>query len=151
MTQSGAMSPDEFTRLQAEVAPRLWAWSALHLGPELRSTVDPEDVLQEVTCRAWRRLPEFDPLWARIQEAGIMVAMHSSDSGYADHASIWEGKQEFLPFKLNITFTSSTSLLKTCRGCSTRPSQQLQVRPGCDPRRCSPRLPGSCSQRRACE
>ena len=46
-------------------------------------------------------MPEFDPLWARIQEAGVMVAMHSSDSGYADLASIWEGKGEFLPFKPN--------------------------------------------------
>jgi predicted TIM-barrel fold metal-dependent hydrolase len=46
-------------------------------------------------------LPEFDPLWARIEEAGIMVAMHSSDSGYADLASIWQGKGEFLPFKPN--------------------------------------------------
>jgi predicted TIM-barrel fold metal-dependent hydrolase len=46
-------------------------------------------------------LPEFDPLWARIQEAGVLVAMHASDSGYADLSSIWEGKSEFLPFKLN--------------------------------------------------
>ena len=61
MTQSTVMAPDEFTRLQAEVAPRLWAWAALHLGPELRTTVDPEDVLQEVTCRAWRRVTQFDP------------------------------------------------------------------------------------------
>ena len=27
--------------------------------------------------------------------------MHSSDSGYADLASIWEGRTEFLPFKPN--------------------------------------------------
>ena len=46
-------------------------------------------------------LPEFDPFWARVQEAGVLVGMHSSDSGYADLASIWEGKTEFLPFKPN--------------------------------------------------
>lgn len=46
-------------------------------------------------------LPEFDPFWARVQEAGVMVGMHSSDSGYADLASIWEGRHEFLPFKPN--------------------------------------------------
>ena len=46
-------------------------------------------------------LPEFDPFWARVQEAGVLVGMHSSDSGYADLVSIWEGKTEFLPFKPN--------------------------------------------------
>jgi predicted TIM-barrel fold metal-dependent hydrolase len=46
-------------------------------------------------------LEEFDPFWARVQESGVFVGMHSSDSGYADLASIWEGKGEFLPFKPN--------------------------------------------------
>ena len=46
-------------------------------------------------------LPEFDPFWARVQEAGVLVGMHSSDSGYADLVSVWEGKTEFLPFKPN--------------------------------------------------
>lgn len=55
------MTTDEFTRLHAEVAPRLWAWASLHLGPELRASIDPEDVLQEVTFRAWRRAADFDP------------------------------------------------------------------------------------------
>jgi len=46
-------------------------------------------------------LPEFDPFWARVQEAGVLVGMHSSDSGYADLVSIWEGSTEFLPFQPN--------------------------------------------------
>ena len=46
-------------------------------------------------------LPEFDPFWARVQEAGVLVGMHASDSGYADLVSIWEGRTEFLPFKPN--------------------------------------------------
>ncbi len=46
-------------------------------------------------------LAEFDPLWARISEAGVLVGMHSSDSGYADLVSLWEGKTEFLPFAPN--------------------------------------------------
>ena len=46
-------------------------------------------------------LEEFDPFWARVQESGVFVGMHSSDSGYADLLSIWEGKGEFLPFKPN--------------------------------------------------
>jgi predicted TIM-barrel fold metal-dependent hydrolase len=44
---------------------------------------------------------EFDPLWARIQEAGVLVTMHASDSGYADVAGMWEGRGEFEPFKPN--------------------------------------------------
>ena len=36
-------------------------------------------------------LPEFDPFWARIGESGLLVALHSSDSGYQRYASEWEG------------------------------------------------------------
>jgi predicted TIM-barrel fold metal-dependent hydrolase len=43
-------------------------------------------------------LPEFDPIWARLEEAGVLVAFHSSDSGYADMANRWENSSEFLPF-----------------------------------------------------
>jgi predicted TIM-barrel fold metal-dependent hydrolase len=47
-------------------------------------------------------LPEFDPFWKRVEQAGILVAMHSSDSGYARYASEWEGnRNEMLPFKPN--------------------------------------------------
>ena len=45
-------------------------------------------------------LPEFDPFWKRVSELGILVAMHSSDSGYSRYASEWEGSTtEHLPFK----------------------------------------------------
>ena len=45
-------------------------------------------------------LPEFDPFWARVAEAGISVGMHASDSGYDKHAAAWEGGGEFLPFEM---------------------------------------------------
>ncbi|MGO9029943.1 MAG: amidohydrolase family protein [Acidimicrobiales bacterium] len=44
-------------------------------------------------------LPEFDPIWERIQEAGLLVAMHASDSGYNQIANWWEHDSEFLPFQ----------------------------------------------------
>ncbi|MGI8329460.1 amidohydrolase family protein [Actinomadura scrupuli] len=45
-------------------------------------------------------LPEFDPFWRRVVEHGVLVAMHSSDSGYARYTSDWEGGgKEMLPFK----------------------------------------------------
>jgi predicted TIM-barrel fold metal-dependent hydrolase len=45
-------------------------------------------------------LPEFDPFWARVQDAGILVAMHASDSGYQKYINTWEGRNtEFTAFK----------------------------------------------------
>ena len=46
-------------------------------------------------------MPEFDPFWARVAEAGISVGMHASDSGYDRHAAEWEGGSEFLPFEMS--------------------------------------------------
>jgi predicted TIM-barrel fold metal-dependent hydrolase len=47
-------------------------------------------------------LPEFDPFWRRCVEHGVLVAMHSSDSGYARYSADWEGSgREMLPFVAN--------------------------------------------------
>jgi predicted TIM-barrel fold metal-dependent hydrolase len=44
-------------------------------------------------------LPEFDPLWEKVVEHDLLVAMHSSDSGYDRHQNEWMGNdQEMLPF-----------------------------------------------------
>jgi predicted TIM-barrel fold metal-dependent hydrolase len=44
-------------------------------------------------------LREFDPFWERVVEAGVLVAMHSSDSGYERYTNEWMGStSEFLPF-----------------------------------------------------
>jgi predicted TIM-barrel fold metal-dependent hydrolase len=42
---------------------------------------------------------EFDPFWQACVAAGIPVAMHASDSGYAELLSSWEPAKEFLPFR----------------------------------------------------
>jgi len=43
--------------------------------------------------------PEFDPFWARVQEAGIFVSFHASDSGYDRYVRMWEGgRNEALGF-----------------------------------------------------
>ena len=45
-------------------------------------------------------LPEFDPFWQKVVEADVLVAMHSSDSGYERHVNEWLGNdREYLPFK----------------------------------------------------
>lgn len=38
-------------------------------------------------------LPEFDPYWARVQEAGIVTLIHASDTGYTRYFNEWEGTQ----------------------------------------------------------
>ena len=54
--------------------------------PGYRSTRSPGD-------------PEFDPFWARVQEAGIFVSFHASDSGYDRYVRMWEGgRNEALGF-----------------------------------------------------
>jgi predicted TIM-barrel fold metal-dependent hydrolase len=42
---------------------------------------------------------EFDPFWKRVADSGVLVSMHSSDSGYARYQSDWTGVTEMLPFK----------------------------------------------------
>jgi len=45
-------------------------------------------------------LPEFDPFWQRVVEHDILVAMHSSDSGYERYTNDWLGSDsEMLPFE----------------------------------------------------
>lgn len=46
-------------------------------------------------------LPEFDPFWKRVEEAGLIVGMHASDSGYTRYLNEWEGVRdgEFFPFR----------------------------------------------------
>ena len=55
-------------------------------------------------------LPEFDPVWARVQEADIVVGMHASDSGYQRYLNEWEGVRddEFTPFSGGGAFAAIT-------------------------------------------
>lgn len=42
--------------------------------------------------------PMFDPVWARIDEARVPVAMHLGDSGYQRLAAAWGEAEDFEPF-----------------------------------------------------
>ena len=45
-------------------------------------------------------VPEFDPFWRKVVEHDVLVAMHSSDSGYERYANDWMGGgSEMLPFQ----------------------------------------------------
>jgi predicted TIM-barrel fold metal-dependent hydrolase len=48
-------------------------------------------------------LDEFDPFWARIEEAGPLVNLHASDSGYQRYLNTWEGGAgEYVAFRAKI-------------------------------------------------
>ena len=48
-------------------------------------------------------LPDSDPFWARVQEAGIPVMMHASNSGYQRYANEWSGaEREMRPFEQDL-------------------------------------------------
>jgi predicted TIM-barrel fold metal-dependent hydrolase len=36
-------------------------------------------------------LPEFDPYWELVQESGILVVLHASDTGYMRYVNEWNG------------------------------------------------------------
>jgi predicted TIM-barrel fold metal-dependent hydrolase len=45
-------------------------------------------------------MKEFDPFWGQVNEAGIFVYFHASDSGYDRFNQYWtNGSAEFLPFQ----------------------------------------------------
>jgi predicted TIM-barrel fold metal-dependent hydrolase len=47
-------------------------------------------------------LPEFDPVWEKIVEHDLLVALHSSDSGYEKYNQDWTGRSdEYEPFVMN--------------------------------------------------
>jgi len=50
-----------FAELYERIAPALYAWACLRIRPSMRANVDPEDLVQEVWCRAWKAFDEFDP------------------------------------------------------------------------------------------
>lgn len=53
-------------------------------------------------------LPEFDPYWEIVQDAGLLVVLHGSDSGYTRYTNEWEGAgAEMLPFAQQAPFTKA--------------------------------------------
>jgi len=44
-------------------------------------------------------LPEFDDYWRLVEDSGVLVVLHASDSGYVRYTNEWEGAtSETLPF-----------------------------------------------------
>ena len=54
-------SPAAFSRLYETHAPALHLWATFRIRPALRGRIDPEDVVQETWCRAFRLIPKYPP------------------------------------------------------------------------------------------
>lgn len=50
-----------FGELYERIAPSLYTWADIRIRPELRPWIDPQDVVQEVWCRAWTIFAGYDP------------------------------------------------------------------------------------------
>jgi RNA polymerase sigma-70 factor (ECF subfamily) len=77
-----------FAELYERIAPALFAWACLRIRPAMRGRVDPEDLVQEVWCRAWKAFPDFDPeqasfrLWVfRIAKNVMLEAFRKDQRG----------------------------------------------------------------------
>ena len=50
-----------FGELYERIAPSLYTWAEIRIRPDVRQWLDPQDVVQEVWCRAWKVFDGFDP------------------------------------------------------------------------------------------
>ncbi len=72
--------------------------------------------------------PRYDPFWARVAEAGVVVAFHSGDAGYGRFAELWGEPAEMEGFRLNpfkAVITADRPIADTvtalvCQGVFTR-------------------------------
>jgi RNA polymerase sigma-70 factor (ECF subfamily) len=54
-------SDESFETRYERVAPALYSWAALTVGPALRARIDPQDLVQEASARAFEGFATFDP------------------------------------------------------------------------------------------
>lgn len=85
---------ESFRVLYERLAPALHVWGELRIRDDLRAQIDPQDLVQEVWCRAWRSLPDFQPdaapfrYWVfRIAKNVLLEAMRRKRSSAAGSGS----------------------------------------------------------------
>jgi RNA polymerase sigma factor (sigma-70 family) len=78
---------EQFNALYERLAPALYTWAELRIGPRLRAWLEPADLVQEVWLRALRGFGSFDPAttsfryWAfRIAKNALLEALRKSES-----------------------------------------------------------------------
>src|SRR5688572_3025231 len=71
-----------FEHLYRRVAPSVFAWAKLRLRPPVKNVLEPEDVVEEVWCRALDSLHTFDPARASFRTWVFAIANHVLLKGY---------------------------------------------------------------------
>jgi RNA polymerase sigma-70 factor, ECF subfamily len=72
----------QFEHLYRRVAPSVFAWARLRLRPPVKNVLEPEDVVEEVWCRALDSLNTFDPARASFRTWIFAIANHVLLKGY---------------------------------------------------------------------
>lgn len=85
--EAHAGDAQRFGQLYERIAPSLYTWADIRIRPELRPWIDPQDVVQEVWCRAWKIFASFDPAttsfryWVfRVAKNVLLEAFRKLDS-----------------------------------------------------------------------
>lgn len=55
------MNSDSFEVLYDRVAPALYSWARLKVGSKIQANIDPQDLVQEASARAFEQFDKFDP------------------------------------------------------------------------------------------
>jgi RNA polymerase sigma-70 factor (ECF subfamily) len=86
-SEAHAGDAQRFGQLYERIAPSLYTWADIRIRPELRAWLDPQDVVQEVWCRAWKIFASFDPTttsfryWVfRVAKNVLLEALRKLDS-----------------------------------------------------------------------
>lgn len=77
-----------FDELYARIAPALFTWANLRVRPAMRGFVDPEDVVQEVWCRACKGFAGFDAEGASFRAWIFRIAKNVLLEAFRKHQSL---------------------------------------------------------------
>ncbi|MFG0317073.1 MAG: sigma-70 family RNA polymerase sigma factor, partial [Planctomycetota bacterium JB042] len=73
---SSDLGAARFSARWAEVAPAVFAWASLRVPAPLRPRLDPDDLVQEVCCRAFLGIDRFDPAKGPFRAWAFGIAHH---------------------------------------------------------------------------
>lgn len=82
--EQDAGASERFADLWERVAPALHAWASLRITASLRPRLDPDDLVQEVCCRAFVGFRNYDPSRARFRSWLFGIASHVLKAALVD-------------------------------------------------------------------
>jgi RNA polymerase sigma factor (sigma-70 family) len=82
LARAAQQDGQRFAELYERIAPALYAWSSLRIRPSMRHALDPQDVVQEVWCRAWKGFAAFDPVQQSFRPWVFRIAKNVMLEGF---------------------------------------------------------------------